>query len=101
MYISRLSFATLPGHTHQVEAQLRALRDLVARTGGSRPRVLRTHYASIGAADLVFEQEVAEVGDLEKEITDVTGREAFQQLSREISQHLAGTPKRELFRIVD
>ena len=39
VYLSRLTFATLPGHTRQVEEQLRRLRDLVAQAGGTRVRV--------------------------------------------------------------
>ena len=35
MYVSRLNFATLPGHTHQVEDKLRRLRDLVISSGGT------------------------------------------------------------------
>ena len=55
MYLSRLTFTTLPGHTRQVEEKLRGLRDLVGQAGGTHVRVLRTHFASLGAPDLVFE----------------------------------------------
>ena len=101
MYVSRLSFATQPGHTHEVEEKLKELRDLVAKAGGTRPRVLRTHYASLGAPDLIFEQEVEDLAELEREIDSVTGKERFQALSREISGALARTPKREIYRIID
>lgn len=101
MYISRLSFATLPGHTHEVEEKLKELRDMVAQAGGRRPRVLRSHFASLGAPDLIFEQEAADLAELEREIGAVTSNEQFQQLSRIISGLLAQTPKREIYRIMD
>ena len=101
MYVSRLTFATLPGHTHEVEERLRRLRDLVAQSGGQNVRVLRTHFGSLGAPDLVFEQEVADLAALEGEIGAVTGNAEFQALSREISQRLARTPKRELYEIIE
>ena len=101
MYVSRLNFNTLPGHTHDVEERLKQLRDLVSEAGGRRPRVLRTHYASPGAPDLIFEQEAPDLAALESEIGTVTTDQRFQSLSREISGLLAATPKRELFRIVD
>ena len=100
VYLSRLTFATLPGHTRQVEEQLRRLRDLVAQAGGTRVRVLRTHFASLGAPDLVFEQEVPDLPALESEIGDVVTNAAFQALSREISQLLARTPKREVYEVL-
>ena len=100
VYLSRLTFATLPGHTRQVEEQLRRLRDLVAQAGGTRVRVLRTHFASLGAPDLVFEQEVPDLPALEQEIGDVVTNAAFQELSREISQLLARTPKREVYEVL-
>jgi hypothetical protein len=101
MYVSRLNFSTQPGHTHDVEEKLKQLRDMVDAAGGRRPRVLRTHYASPGAPDLIFEQEAPDLAALESEIGAVTTNPEFQSLSREISGLLAATPKRELFRIVD
>jgi hypothetical protein len=100
MYVSRLTLATLPGRTHEAEEKLQRLRDLVAQAGGQRPRVLRTHYASPGAPDLVFEQEAEDLAALEREIGSVTGNPAFQALSRELSALLARTPKREVYQIV-
>jgi len=101
MYVSRLAFATLPGHTHQVEEKLRRLRDLVAQAGGQEVRVLRTHFGSLGAPDLVFEQEAPDLATLEREIGTVTDNAEFQTLSREMSGLLARTPKREVFQLVD
>jgi hypothetical protein len=100
VYLSRLTFTTLPGHTRQVEDKLRGLRDLVGQAGGTHVRVLRTHFASLGAPDLVFEQEVPDLPTLEQEIDDVVTNTAFQTLSREISELLARTPKREVYEVV-
>ena len=55
MYVSRLAFYTVPGKTGEVEQALQHLRALVTAAGGSQPRILHTHYASLGAPDLVFE----------------------------------------------
>jgi hypothetical protein len=100
VYLSRLTFATLPGHTRDVEEKLGRLRDLVAQAGGNHVRVLRAHFASLGAPDLVFEQEVPDLQTLEQEIGDVVTRTAFQTLSHEISQLLARTPKREIYEVL-
>ena len=100
MYISRLTFATLPGHTSRVEEKLRRLRDLVIQAGGTHVRVLRTHFASLGAPDVVFEQEVSDLATLEEEIGDVVTNAEFQTLSREISELLARTPKREVYQVL-
>jgi hypothetical protein len=85
MYVSRLTFHTLPGKTHEVEQRLMTLLDWVKNAGGLRPRVMRTHYGSLGAADLVFEQEVEDPGTLEVQIHRVTGNKDFQQWAQEIS----------------
>jgi hypothetical protein len=100
MYVSRLTFATLPGRTKQVEEKLGRLRDLVVRAGGKEVRVLRTHLASLGSADLVFEQEVHDLATLEQQIEDVVMKEAFQTLAHEISEHLAQSPKREVYEVL-
>ncbi len=101
MYVSRLVFATQPGHTHEVEEKLKQLRDLVAKAGGRRARVLRTHFASLGAPDLVFEEEAPDLAALEREIGDVTARDEFQRLSREIAGLLAHSSKREIYQVMD
>ena len=55
MYLSRLTFHTLPGKTHEAEERLMTLLDWVEKAGGVMPRVMRTHYGSLGAPDLIFE----------------------------------------------
>ena len=47
MYVSRLTFHTLPGKTQEVERKLMTLRDWVGEAGGLSPRVMRTHYGSL------------------------------------------------------
>jgi hypothetical protein len=59
------------------------LRDWVAEAGGLNPRVMRTHYGSLGAPDLVFEQEVANPDALEHQIKKVdrkiTGHKKYRE----------------------
>lgn len=101
MYVSRLTFATAPGRTNEVEQKLKQLADIVAQAGGGRPRVLRSHFASLGAPDLVFEQEVGDLAELEREIADVTHRQRFQELAGEIAGLLVHSSKREVYQIID
>jgi hypothetical protein len=100
MYVSRLAFYTVPGKTGEVEQALARLRDLVETAGGGRPRVLRTHYASLGAPDLVFEQEAPDLAALEGQIGRVTDSADFQAWSREVSAMLAQSPKREVYSVL-
>ena len=68
MYVSRLTFHTLPGKTHEVEEGLLTLLKWVENAGGRNARVMRTHFGSLGAPDLVFEQEVDDPGTLERQL---------------------------------
>ena len=97
MYISRLAFHTIPGRTSEVERELRSLRALVAAGGAQRSRVLRAHFASLGAPDLVFEQEAADLADLERQLKGVTANADFQEWSKRVSSLLAQSPKREIY----
>jgi hypothetical protein len=101
MYVSRLSFHTRPGRTGEVEKELRKLLKLVSDVGGIRPRVLRTHLASEGAPDLVFEQEAPDIGVLENQIRQVTDSSDFQNWSRHVSELVADSPKREIYLVVE
>ena len=56
MYVSRLTFHTIPGKTGEAETALRKLQEMVSGAGGAKPRILHTHFASLGAPDIVFEQ---------------------------------------------
>jgi hypothetical protein len=99
MYISRLTFHTLPGKTQEVEQKLMTLRDWVAEAGGINPRVMRTHYGSLGAPDLVFEQEVGNPDALEHQIKKVTENIRFQEWARQVAGLLEQSSKRELYQL--
>jgi hypothetical protein len=99
MYVSRLTFHTLPGKTQEAEDKLATLRHWVEEAGGVNPRVMRTHYGSSGAPDLVFEQEVADPAVLEEQIEKVTNNESFQRWTQEMSSLLEQPSKRELYSI--
>ena len=55
MYVSRLTFHTLPGKTYEVEEKLKTLLTWVENAGGVNARIMRTRYGSLGAPDLIFE----------------------------------------------
>lgn len=85
VYLSRLAFHTLPGKTEEVENELKTLMQWVNEVGGARPRIMRTHYSSLGAPDLLFEQEVEDPAALEQQIKTVTEKKEFQKWSRQIA----------------
>ena len=97
MYVSRLTFHTHPGKTHEVVQELQKLMAMVRQSGGVQPRVLRNHFASLGAPDVVFEQEALDLETLETQIKQVTERQEFQQWSEHMSRLLAQSPKREVY----
>jgi hypothetical protein len=101
MYVSRLTFHTQPGKTGEVEQELRKLVAMVGEVGGLRPRVLRNHFASLGAPDVVLEQEAPALETLETQIKQVTENPAFQQWTGHISGLLAQSPKREVYLIIE
>jgi hypothetical protein len=59
--------------------------------------VLRAHFASLGAPDLIFEQEAADLADLEHQLKGVTDNQDFQDWSKRVSALLAQSPKREIY----
>jgi hypothetical protein len=73
----------------------------VGEAGGQRPRVLRNYFASLGAPDIVFEQEVKDLETLEIQIRQVTEREDFQQWTSHMAELLAQSPKREVYLVVE
>ena len=97
MYVSRLTFHTHPGKTQKVVQELQKLMAMVRQSGGVQPRVLRNHFASLGAPDVVFEQEALDLETLETQIKQVTERQEFQQWSEHMSRLLAQSPKREVY----
>src|SRR5262245_44705290 len=101
MYVSRLTFHTHPGKTHEVEQELQTLVAMGRQAGGGRPYILRNHFASLGAPDIVFEQEAPDLETLETQIAQVTKRKEFQQWSSHMSELLAQSPKREVYLVVE
>ena len=97
MYVSRLPFHVVPGKTSEVEQRLQTLKGMIDAAGGSRCRILRSHFASDGAPDVVLEQEANDLADLERQIDSVTSRPEFQDWSREMSPLLVRSPKREAY----
>jgi hypothetical protein len=101
MYVSRLAFHANPGNTQVVEQELQQLLAMVQEVGGIRPRILRNHFASQGAPDVVFEQEAPDLETLETQIKRVTERDDFQAWTRPMSELLAQSPKREVYLTVE
>jgi hypothetical protein len=101
MFISRLTFHTQPGKTADVEQELQKLMAMVSTAGGMRPRVLRNHFASLGAPDVVFEQESPSLETLETQIKRVTESKEFQRWTEHMSGLLAQSPKREIYLVVE
>jgi len=101
MYVSRLTFHTTPGKTQEVAQALHTLMTLVSQVGAGRPRVLRNHFASLGAPDVVFEQDAPDLEALETQISQVTERAEFQRWSQHMSGLLAQSPKREVYLVVE
>ncbi len=101
MYLSRLAFHTIPGKTSEVEQQLQQLRELVLKAGGSRPRIIRAHFASLGAPDVVFEQDVQDLAAFESQLSQVTESEEFRRWSQQMGSLLTQSPKREVYQIIE
>ncbi len=101
MYVSRLLFHTVPGKTGQVEQELRKLREMVTAAGGTRAQILHTHFASLGAPDVVFEQETPDLATLEKQISKLTSSADFQTWSQRMSALLIQSTKREVYIMAD
>src|SRR5574340_1078112 len=89
MYISRLYFHSSPGKTQALEQGLKDLSKIAAKVGARNCKILRTHFASPGAPDVIFEQEVTDLGSLENQINKVMETSDFQKWSKQMSQLLA------------
>jgi hypothetical protein len=94
-----------PSHAHHMQLASISIRHasqeetemLVTAAGGRNARVLHTHFASLGAADAVFEQDAADLATLETQITHLTASPEFQAWSKRMSALLAQSPKREIY----
>ena len=95
--LSRLAFHVLPGKTGEVEEELGKLAAMVAQAGGKNPRVLHAHFASVGAPDVIFEQEAADLAELESEMGKLTESTEFQMWTKRMSGLLSESPKREIY----
>src|SRR5438034_405701 len=100
MVVSRLTFHTVPGQTHHAEVELFQLQKLVQRICGVRPRILRAHLASLGAPDIVFEQEAEDLAELERQIGEVASSAEFQAWTGQVSAFLREPAKREIYFVV-
>lgn len=74
---------------------------MVERQGGPLPRILRTYFASLGAPDIVFEQEAPDMAVLEGQIGKITQSQEFQSWSSQMSTLLMQSPKREVYLVVE
>jgi quinol monooxygenase YgiN len=101
MYISRLAFYTAPGKTHEVEQHLLQLREMVLKAGGSSPRVSRAHFASLGAPDVLFEQDAPDLAALESQLKHVTESTEFHRWTQQMSGLLTQSPKREVYQLIE
>lgn len=101
MFVSRLSFSTLPGKGHEAADQLKALAGIIESMTGTRPRVVRTHFASLGEADFQLEQEVPSLAELENEVRTVTANDDFRRWSDGFSKLLLRSPQREVLELLD
>ena len=101
MYVLRLNFLTVPGKTGELEDELRTLRDIVKQAGGENTRILRTHFASPDAPNVVFKQDAPELKILEEQIRKVTAEPSFQEWSKKVSPLLRQSPNREIYKVID
>ena len=74
---------------------------MVLKAGGTHPRVSRAHFASLGAPDIVFEQEVPDLATLEAQLQDVTGSTEFHRWTQQMAGLLTQSPKREVYQLVE
>ena len=81
MYVSRLTFHTMPRQTGEVEQQFLSLQAMVANAGVQACRVFRTRYASLGAPDIVFEQDAMTLPLLNGKIEQVAKSDEFRAWS--------------------
>jgi hypothetical protein len=101
MYISRLNFHSSPGKTSVLEHELKDLSEMAAKAGGKSCKILRTHFASPGAPDVVFEQEANDLTSLENQINKVRATSEFQKWSGQTSLLLKRSPQREVYLVVE
>src|SRR5579862_9103784 len=100
MYISRLMFNTVPGKGPEACEQLKTLAHFIHEKTGVQPRILRTHFSSLGEADLALEQDVDSMDTLEGQIRTMAQSPDFRSWSEGFSPLLLRSPKREVFEVL-
>ena len=65
------------------------------------PCILHTHFASLGAPDIVFEQEIEELAGFEAQFDKLTENKAFQSWTKKMAPLLRESPKRELYLLAE
>jgi hypothetical protein len=100
MYVSRLMFNTVPGKGPEACEQLKTLAHFINDKTGAQPRILRTHFCSLGEADLALEQDVSSLDELESQIKKVAQSPDFRSWSEGFSPLLSSSPKREVFEVL-
>src|SRR5260370_37139584 len=95
------SLSYRPRQDRPGQQELRKLREMLSAAGGIRARILHAHFASLGAADVVFEQEAPDVAALEQQISKLTSSADFQTWSGPMSALLIQSPKREVYILAD
>ena len=99
---STIVSAALPSSKSQatVNGALKVAATWVENAGGVNARIMRTHYGSLGAPDLIFEQQVKDPGTLETQIKTVTDNRGFEPWASQVSALLEQSSKRALYEII-
>jgi hypothetical protein len=74
---------------------------MAAKAGGKNCKIIRTHFASPGTPDVIFEQEATDLTSLENQINKVMEASDFQKWSEQTSRLLEHSPKREVYLVVE
>jgi hypothetical protein len=72
--------------------------------GGSRRHETQSAahpFASLGAPDIVFEQEAADLATLESQMKSLTDSAEFQIWTKKISSLITDSPKREVYLVAN
>ena len=93
IYVLLATLSHYSGKTGELEKELNHLCEMVIAAGGSTPRILHTHFASLGAPDAVFEQEAIGLSALETQISKLTESPEFQSWSHRVSSLLTQSPR--------
>jgi len=101
MYVSRLTFLTLPGKTGEVGHELKTFAWYRQASGWREYENTAHPFCLTWRPDVVFTQDAPELQTLEEQIRKVTAEPTFQQRSRKVSPLLSQSPNREIYMVVD